>query len=130
MELLNRKYWWAWLLFFLLGSSVTIFILGAFLKVYNPNAWYTKREYWLLGLLCFIFPFFIMLSIFILQITVNVADNLNVAGRHIYTSPFVWLLFIIVPVFGWLMLGFLTVYLNIAILIALAHGEGEKYIAY
>lgn len=128
MYLLKKEYWWTWLLFFLFGSGISPFILGAFLEVYDSDAWYTKKEYWLLGLLCFIFPFFIMLTIFNVQITIEVARKLNVKGSDLYSSPYLWLLFIIVPIIGWFMISFLILYLNIAIIVALKKGEGEYYI--
>ncbi len=128
MDLLKKEYWWVWLLFLLFGNTITTFILGAFLDVYDKNAWYANWRNWLLGLVLFIFPFFIMLAIFYVQITIKIAEKLDVYGKEWYSSPYVWILCCVMPIIGWIILPFMFLFLQISIIIQLSKGEGEKYI--
>ena len=112
--------------FFSSGSSTLV--LGALLDVYNRDAWYAKWQYWVMGLLFFIFPFFIMLVIFNIQIIALTAAKLDVSGKEIYLSPYIWILCVIIPVFGWIFVLVMYLYLQIFTIIKLYQGEGEKYI--
>ena len=128
MHLFKRDYWWVWLLFFIFGNGIGTFILAAFLDLYDKNAWYTKWQNWVLGLLFFVFPAFIMLQVFMIQILVAVAAKLEVDGKEYYASPYVWILLCIIPIFGWILLAVLPTYLNIMILVKLYEGKAEQYI--
>lgn len=127
MKLLKRESWWIWLLTYLLGNGVSMFLLGYLLNVYEKDAWYTKWQYWAIGFLCFILPFFIMLNIFIIQITANVAAKLGVSGKEYYLSPYVWILCLIIPIIGWILFVIMNLYLVIMIFVNLHAGNGEKY---
>lgn len=127
MDLLKKENWWLWLLIWLFGQGVGIYILAAFLKVYDKEAWYAKWQYWLVGALCCIFPVFIMLSIFTIQITVETAKKLDVPGSEVYGNVYLWILAIIIPIIGWIFLGVMSLYLQISTIIALYRGNGEKY---
>ena len=127
MKLLEQKNWWIWLLAFLFGNTVSTFMLGALLDVYDKNAWYANKRNWILGALFFIFPVFIMFAIFTIQITCEVANKLGVKGSEYYMSPFVWLLLMIIPIIGWTLLSVMALYLNIWTILALHSGAGEKY---
>lgn len=128
MDLLKRENWWIWLIIYLFGQGIGIFVLAALLNVYNKDAWYAKWPYWLAGALCCIFPAFIMLSIFCIQLTVQTAKKLEVPGQEIYGAVYIWILCLIVPILGWIALGVMQLYLNIYILVSLYRGNGEKYI--
>lgn len=128
MELLKKDKWWIWLMLYLVGGSIAVFFLGALLNVYDKNEWYAKPINWILGVLFFIFPAMIMFSIFSIQIMTKVAAKLDVSGKEIYLSPYIWLILIIVPVFGWIGLSVLMGYLQIMILINLSKGNAEQYI--
>lgn len=128
MDLLKRQNWWIWLLLFLFGQGVGTILLGAFLDVFEKDAWYTKWYYWVIGALCLFFPFFIMLATFYIQTICAVALRLNVAGKEIYTTPYIWILCLIVPVIGWALFLIMLLYLEIDILIQLYHGEAEQYV--
>ncbi len=128
MELLKKEYWWVWLLFEVFGQGVGIYILAAFVHAYDKNAWYTKWQYWLIGCLLLFIPALIMFIVFTIQITVNTAKKLDVPGYEIYTSPYIWILCLIIPVIGWIVFSILNIYLTIYILVALYRGNGEKYI--
>lgn len=127
MNLLKRENWWIWLLLFLSGGSQNL-ILSSMLDLYDKNEWYAKAGNWILASVCFVFPFFIMFTVFTLESTCMVAAKLNVPGKEIYNTPYTWILCIIVPIFGWILGIVMALYLNIDILIQLAHGEAEQYI--
>jgi hypothetical protein len=128
MDLLKKENWWVWLILFILGQGVGVLVLGALLKVFNKDAWYAKPSNWVIGFLFFIFPAFIMLSIFMIQILAEVAMKLDVAGKEIYYSPYTWIILTIVPFFGWILMGTLSMYLTVMVLIRLYEGSAEKYI--
>lgn len=128
MNLLKRENWWIWLLVMLFTEGVGIIILGALLGVFDNKAWYAKWQNWALGLILFIIPFFVMLVVFSIQITVLTAAKLNVPGKEIYLTPYFWILCVIVPVIGWITMAAFSLYLIIRILMSLYEGEGEQYI--
>lgn len=128
MDLLKRENWWVWLLLFIFSNNVSIYILGAFVKVYDKNAWYAKWQNWVLGFALFIIPGFIMLTVFSIQILVGTAKKLDVPGEETYGSTAIWILAFLIPIIGWIGLAILSLYLNIQILIQLHNGKGEQYI--
>lgn len=124
MKILKKENWWIWLLLALFGGGSSVIILGALLDVYDKNAWYTKWYIWVLGILAFnIAP-----SVFCLQITCKTAAKLDVKGHEYYLSPYIWIILLIIPVIGWITFIALLLYINIAILVKLHAGNGEKYI--
>lgn len=127
MKILKEDNWWIWLLLALFSSGSSTLVLGALLDVYDKNAWYANKWNWILGLVCLIFPFLIMLLVFYLQITCQAAAKLDVKGSEYYLSPYVWLLLLIVPLIGWALLMVLILYLQIWTLVALYDGNGNKY---
>ena len=64
MKILKEDNWWIWLLLALFSSGSSTLVLGALLDVYDKNAWYAKKKYWILGLVCLFVPFVIMLLVF------------------------------------------------------------------
>lgn len=128
MKILKRENWWIWLLLMIFSNGSSDFVLGALLDVYDKNAWYTKWQYWLIGVLLFVFPAAIMVSIFSIEIMCKVAAKLKVAGHELYLSPYVWILLIIIPVIGWILFAVLLIYIQIMTLVMLYRGAGEEYI--
>ncbi|MDD2181577.1 MAG: hypothetical protein PHW32_04325 [Bacilli bacterium] len=128
MKILKKENWWIWLLLLLFGNGASNILLGALLDVYDKDAWYAKWQNWLLGFVCFFFPFFIMILVFVIQITCQVAAKLNVPGKEVYLSPYIWMLMIIVPVIGWIFFIITSIYVTIWPVIMLYRGEGEQYI--
>lgn len=128
MKILKKENWWIWLLLFIFGNGTNNILLGALLDVYNKDAWYTKWQYWLLGFSCFFLPFFIMLTIFYIQINCQVCAKLKVPGKEVYLSPYIWLLLLIIPVIGWIFLVIMIIYTSIWPIVMLYRGQGERYI--
>ena len=127
MKILKKENWWAWLLLLLFSQGSSTFVLGALLDVYDKKAWYTKWYIWVIGLV-FIIPFGVMTTVFSIEILSKIAAKLDVKGREHYLSPYIWIILIIIPFIGWIAFIALTLYLEIAILVKLHAGNGEKYI--
>ena len=127
MEILKRENWWIWLLLTLFSGGSSTIVLGALLGVFDKNAWYAKWYYWVIGLALFIFPFFVMVLVFIIQILCQTCAKLKVSGKEIYLSPYLWLIAFIVPILGWFAITVTLIYLNIASLMALYNGNAEQY---
>ena len=127
MKILKKENWWVWLLLLLFSQGSSTFVLGALLDVYDKNAWYTKWYIWVIGLVLII-PFGVMITTFTLEILSKIAYKLDVKGSEYYLSPYIWIILIIIPFIGWIAFAILMLYLEIAILVKLYAGNGEKYI--
>lgn len=128
MDLLKKENWWVWLLLSFVTGGAACVMLGALLDCFDKNKWYANWKNWLIGFVCLIFPVVIMITILIIEITAESAAKLNIPGKELYLSPYVWLLCLIIPFIGWTMLAVLYLYLNIMIIVNLYRGEGEQYI--
>ncbi len=128
MSFLKKENWPISLILTICLQNFYSFVLAYALKLYDKNAWYYKWYYWFLGTICLVFPSLIMLLVFSIQIMVLVADKLNVPGREIYAIPYTWILCIIIPVVGWVLLIVMIIYLLVWPVVMLYRGEGEKYI--
>ena len=128
MKILKKENWWVWLLLFLFSEGTSNLVLGALLDVYDKKAWYTKWYIWVIGLILII-PFCAMIAAFTLEILSKTAAKLDVKGSEYYLSPYIWIILIIIPLIGWIAFVALMLYLEIAILVKLHAGNGEKYIS-
>ncbi len=127
MILLKRENWWIWLLLLIFTSGSSTYALAALLNCYDKDAWYANYEYWLIGGLCLILPALIMVYVLYIEMLCKCAAKLNVSGKEIYMSPYTWILCLIVPFVGWVLLFVMIFYLQIWTLINLSHGEGDNY---
>lgn len=128
MKLLKKENWWIWLLLLLFSFGTSTLVLGALLDVFKKDSWYTKWYYWVIGLLCLLLPFLTMIIIFNIQILCLTAAKLDVKGKELYLSPYIWIICAIIPILGWAMLLITPIYLSIAIIVNLKKQKGEKYI--
>ena len=128
MKLLKRENWWIWLLLTLFTGSTNIIALGALLDCFDKNAWYANYKNWLIGFLCCFIPGIIMIYVFFIQILAQTAAKLEVPGKELYLSPYVWIICIIVPIIGWIMFAVMLLYIEIWTLVSLYRGNAEKYI--
>ena len=126
MSLLKQKYWYISLILTLCVGDVYSVILAYMLDLFDKDAWYTKWYYWFLGVICLVFPVFIMFAIFEMQMLVKVCEKLSVPGSEIYGSVYTWILCLIVPIIGWILLLVMYIYLNVWKIVMLYKGEGEK----
>lgn len=123
MELLKKENWWIWLFLMIFGNGSATIVLAALLGLLKKKAWYANWKNWVLGLALLIFPAIVMFYILMIQTTSQVAAKLGVKGHEYYLSPYIWLLLVIIPIIGWLIMIILYLYLNISILIALYKGK-------
>ncbi len=126
MNRLKKRNWWVYLILTIITLGLYNLALAHYLNVYDEEAWYQDWTYWFFGGLCFVFPIIILALIFVVQITCQVAAKLNVPGSEIYNTPYSWVLCMIVPVVGWVLLIVMLLYILLWIVVMLAKGEGEK----
>lgn len=128
MSLLKKENWWIWLLLAIFSQGTSSIVLGALLNVYDKEAWYAKWQNWLIGSLCFFFPALIMFAVLVIQMLVLSAAKLEIKGKELYLSPYIWIMGLIVPFIGWALIIFMLLYLEIEILVALYKGVGNKFV--
>lgn len=152
MKILKRENWWFWLFLQIVSQGSSLFVLGALLDIYDKKAWYAKWKNWVIPLvfwlvICMIMiisgkaniniasiistilmPTMIMYIILDIQVMSQVAAKLNVPGKELYLSSYIWLICLIIPIIGWIMLIVMLIYLEVWPLVMLYRGEGEKYI--
>lgn len=127
MKLLKKENWWIWLLLLLFSSGSSTIVLAAMFDLLDKKAWYAKWYYWVIGLVLVV-PFCVMVYVLYIDFTCNTAAKLDVKGKEYYLSPYIWVITLIIPFIGWIVFVALYLYLNIAILVNLKNGKGEKYI--
>lgn len=127
MVFLKKENWFLSLIMMILTEGLFSMILGYFLKIYDKNAWYAKWQYWVISALFLVFPIFIVFAVFTIQITCQVAEKLKVPGDKIYNSPYSWILCLIVPIIGWVLLIVMLLYVYVWPIVMIYRGEGEKY---
>ena len=128
MSLLQKKNWPIIILLGIVTNFIFIFLVAYMLDLYDKKAWYMKWQYWVIAGLCLFFPVLLLAVVLEIHMLCKVASKLNIPGSEIYYTPYTWILCIIVPVVGWIMLLVMFIYLNTWIIIKLCKGEGEKYI--
>lgn len=70
----------------------------------------------------------LILLIFQIQVLAQVNAKLQTPGREIYLSPYVWILGLIIPIIGWILLFVMYLYLQIWYLVMLyRNGEEQQY---
>lgn len=148
MNLLKKTYGLLWLLLSLLTNNLSIFLLGGILNVYNKNAWYAKWYIWCIVFLfgslllvstclsshtfnpayiVYVFaPAALLIFIWNIQISVKVSEKLGVPGKEIYAYPYPWILCLIIPVIGWILLLVMFIYTRYYYIIKIFEGNGEK----
>lgn len=128
MGLLKRENWLVCFLLNIVTQGLFMLVPAYYLGCMKKDAWYRKWQYWFFGALCLIFPVFVMFLIFLIQMAVQVAEKLDVPGKEIYTSPYVWILCMIVPILGWALFLVLLIYVEIWPMVKLSQGAAEKYV--
>lgn len=128
MSILDKKNWWIWLILSILTFNISTLVVAALLDLYDKDAWYSNKRNWILGFLCFVFPGLIMLVVLVIQMLCQVSAKLNVPGKELYLSPYVWIIFLIVPIIGWVFFMVMILYLTIWYIVMIKKGEVEKYL--
>lgn len=125
MEILKKDKWWVWLIGFLFSTSASVFILSNILNVLDKDEWYAKWYIWLIGAVLII-PLPIMIIAFVISITSKCAEKLDVWAKEFYTSPYAWIMMLVIPIVGWASFIVFYYYMLISILINLYNGYGEN----
>lgn len=126
MSLLKKEYWFISLIVLLVCPHIFILILASDLNLIDKNGWYSKWQYWFIGCICLFFPLFLLFLVFETEMLVKVSQKLKVPGSEIYTIPYIWILLLIVPVVGWILLFVMYIYLHVWTVVMLHNGNGEK----
>lgn len=127
MDILKRENYWIWILLLLFSSGSSNLVLGALLDVFDKDAWYAKPKNWILGFVCLIFPSFIMIMVFYIEILCKANAKLKTPGSEIYLSPYIWIIYLIIPIIGWIIFLVQLVYLSVWPIVMLYRGNGELY---
>lgn len=127
MDILKKENYWIWFLLFFFSGGSSNLVLGALLDVFDKESWYAKPRNWILGFVCLIIPFFVMIMVFYLQILCKTNAKLGTPGKEIYLSPYIWILYLIVPIIGWIIFLVQAIYLSIWPVVMLYKGNGELY---
>ena len=130
MKLLEKENWWIWLLLAFFSGGSSILVLGALFDIYRKDAWYAKWYWWVLGFVCFFMPFAIMMMVISIYALTQVCAKLEVPGKEIYLSYYLWILCLIIPILGWAIFMIMYFYLWIGYLVCLCRGNGEAYLNY
>lgn len=128
MTLLKKNNWWICLILEILTFGLFTFVLAHYLDVYDEDAWYQDWRYWFFAGICFVFPIVIVALVFMIQIACDVAKKLNVPGSDIYATPYSWIICIIVPVIGWVLLIVMYIYIMIWTIVMIKRGYSENFI--
>ena len=126
--LLKKNNWWLYLILNILTLGLINFVVADQMNLYDKNAWYSNKKYWTIGIIFLIIPVFIMFTIFLVQMSVKVATNLEVDGYKIFNSVYTWILCLIVPIIGWIILIVMYLYINVFSAVFIYYGKGERFI--
>ena len=124
MNILKKENYWIWILLFFFSGGCSNVVLGALLDVFDKNAWYAKPKNWILGFVCLIIPFFVMMLVFYIEILSKTNAKLKTPGKEIYLSPYIWILYLIVPIIGWIIFLVQIIYLSIWPIVMIYKGNG------
>lgn len=128
MKFLNKNNWFIGLILNIITLGLFSCFLGKILDCYDKDEWYYKWQYWVFGTICLVFPVFIMLIIFIIEMNCKVACKLKVIGNEIYNVPYYWIICFIIPIVGWTLFIIMYIYVITWPFIKIAHKKGEEYL--
>ncbi len=112
MTKLKQKNVGLYLILNILTLGFFTFYIAYKLNLYDKNAWYFRWYYWVLGFMLGIFPGLVMFLVFSIQTGVLVSVRLKVPGWEVYSLPYVWIISLIIPIFGWTIFVFLYFYVH------------------
>ena len=112
MTKLKQKNVGLYLILNILTLGFFTFYIAYKLNLYDKNAWYFRWYYWVLGFMLGIFPGLIMFLVFSIQTGILVSVRLKVPGWEAYSLPYVWIISLIIPIFGWTIFVFLYFYVH------------------
>lgn len=128
MKILKRKYFLLCLILDILSLGLFTFYLAKKMKVYEEDAWYFNKYYWILGFICGIIPGLIMFIVFYIEIGCKVCEGLLVPFENIYAYPYIWVISLIIPIIGWTVFVIMLIYVHFWYIFYLKRGNGEIYL--
>lgn len=90
---------------------IPLIAISSEMGLLEEEAWYEKWYYWFFAAVCFLLPVIILFIIFLIEQLVKIANKLKIAGTDLYISPYFWILCVIVPLVGWILLLVTYIYL-------------------
>ncbi|MBR3198941.1 MAG: hypothetical protein IKG27_02890 [Bacilli bacterium] len=128
MNILKRKYWYVCLILSISTLGLYTFYVGKKLHVYDKEAWYSNKYFWILSFICGIVPGLIMFFIFYIEIGCMVCKKLSVPFDNYYIYPYIWVISLIIPIIGWTLFIILVIYVHFWYIFYLKRGYGEAYL--
>lgn len=128
MRYLRKKNWFICFLLNLVTLGMFTFYIGKKLDVYEDDAWYCNFSFWVISFLLGIIPSIFLFVVFNIEIGSRVCEKLSVPFDKYYSYPYIWILFLIVPVIGWSLFIVFYIYVHFWYIFYLERGYGEKYI--
>lgn len=138
LDLYDHEAWYyRWMKKFPKGVVIVVGIIIGFVALFSPFILSFMAvvdipqtnflPFMILSILLFIYMLVsLVLLIFQIQILAQVNAKLQTPGSEIYLSPYVWILGLIIPIIGWIMLLVMYVYLQIWYLVMLyRNGESQ-----
>ena len=127
MKYLKRENWFLCFILNILTLGMFTFYIAKKLNVYDKNAWYYNFSYWLISFLLGIIPALFLFIIFNIEICSNVCKKLSVPFEKYYSYPYIWILFLVVPIIGWSLFIVFYIYVHFWYVLYIKRGYGEKY---
>lgn len=111
-----------------IGGAAFLGVILSFSGISFVDGLSTETMVLILAIMFALIPAFLMAVVFSVQITATIAATLDAPGRELYLSPYTWMLLVIVPIIGWILLIVMLIYIYVWNLVMLARGMGERYI--
>ena len=128
MKYLHSKRWFICFLLNLISFGMFTFYIGKKLDVYEKDAWYCNISFWIISFLLGIVPSIFLFIIFSIEIGCKVCKKLSVPFGKYYSYPYIWILFLIIPIIGWSLFIVLYIYVHFWYIFYLKRGYGEVFI--
>ena len=128
MKILKRENYLLCLFLNIITLGLFTFYVAKKLKIYDENAWYYNKYYWILCFFCGVIPGILLFVIFYIQIGCEVCKKLKVPFDNYYGYPYFWIVSIIVPILGWTLFIVMMIYVHTWYTVYLKRGYGEKYL--
>lgn len=127
MKYLKKEKWFLCFILNILTFGMFTFYIAKKLNVYDKNAWYCNFSYWIISFLLGIVPALFLFIVFNIEISSKVCKKLSVPFEKYYSYPYIWILFLVVPVIGWSLFIVLYIYVHFWYVLYIKRGYGEKY---
>lgn len=128
MSLLKKQNWLSLLLLSIFSFGAINTVLAYMLGLFDKEAWYYNKKYWIGALVTLIFPIFIMAIIFVIQMNCKLCTKLKVSGQSIYNNVYIWIGALCIPVIGWIIDIVLLIYITVWPSVMAKTGSCERFI--